>query len=446
MATPDLKYAIGLPPEKAIEYFEAKGYAIGFRWQDVWAEAHAQAFTVAGVLKQDVLEDIRGAVSAALKKGETLADFQQRLQALLEQKGWWGTGQIVDKDSGEIVGKRLNARRLETIYRTNLRSAYMAGQYQSQLANAHKRPWWKYVAVLDRRTRPRHRAMSGRVFRYDDPFWLTFYPPNGYRCRCDVVTYSDGALEARGLTPSNSAGRLESVEQLVNRQGETRPTTGYRDPATGELFTADPGFGFNAGHAALFKLAQVLMERGAVASPRLAAMAVGEALAHPKVLQAVTANTRRMVQTVAASRQARGELLHVGALTRPVLDALEQRTLLPASGVLSVRDEDVLHAMRDGKEQALPLAFWETLPQQLRQPRAILLDRSQARPALLYVFDAPDGKGKLVVVLDYEVKVRNPETGKKERVTTNLIRTGRVVHQVETLTHEPAYEVLWGEV
>lgn len=115
MATPDasqvdLSFAIGLPPEEAIAYFESKGYAIGFKWQDVWAEAHAKAFTVAGVTKLDVLTDIRGALDSALKTGETLSDFQQRLQPLLEAKGWWGKGRIVDESTGEIHGKRLNLR------------------------------------------------------------------------------------------------------------------------------------------------------------------------------------------------------------------------------------------------------------------------------------------------------------------------------------------------
>lgn len=245
----DLGFAISLPPDEAIRYFESKGYAIGFKWQDVWAEAHAKAFTVAGVTKLDVLTDIRGALSEALKNGETLRDFQNRLQPLLEAKGWWGKGRVVDKSTGEIEGKRLNPRRLETIYRTNLQSAYMAGRYQEQLANAEFRPWWEYVAVLDNRTRPRHRAMHARVFRYDDPFWRAFYPPNGWGCRCRVRTRSQRDIERQGITTSSSDGLMETVQQPIDRQGNTRPAPLFRDPS-GQPFTADAGFGFNPGRAA----------------------------------------------------------------------------------------------------------------------------------------------------------------------------------------------------
>ena len=58
MTNQDLFFAIGLPPEKAIAFFESKGYTIGFNWHEVWHEAHTKAFTVAGILKQDVLVDI----------------------------------------------------------------------------------------------------------------------------------------------------------------------------------------------------------------------------------------------------------------------------------------------------------------------------------------------------------------------------------------------------
>lgn len=249
MATPDLAYAIGLKPEEAIRYFEGKGYAIGFKWEDVWQEAHARAFTVAGVMKVDVLQDIRNALGKSVESGGTLAQFQKELMPVLERKGWLGRGHLVDDQTGEIQGKRLTPRRLETIFRTNMQSAYMAGRFATQLENVDERPWWEYVAVMDNRTRPAHRVLNGRVYRYDDPFWRTFYPPNGYRCRCRVRTRSRSDMKQLDLPESSSAGQLTEVDQVINREGETRPTIGYRDPVTGKTFTADPGFGFNAGQA-----------------------------------------------------------------------------------------------------------------------------------------------------------------------------------------------------
>ncbi|WP_175922086.1 PBECR2 nuclease fold domain-containing protein [Burkholderia latens] len=242
----DLGYAIGLEPEKAIAYFESKGYKIGFRWQDVAAEAHAKAFTVAGVMKVDVLQDIRQALATSLKKGTTFDEFKRQLSPVLEKKGWLGQGMIVDQDTGEIEGKRLTPRRLQTIFQTNMQSAYMAGRYAAQLEQVDTHPYWEYVAVLDSRTRPAHRALAGAIYRYDDPFWQTFYPPNGYRCRCRVRTRTRAYVEQNGIPVRNSDGDLVEVE-IVDRSGAKQPALAYKDPATGQKLLPDPGFSSNPG-------------------------------------------------------------------------------------------------------------------------------------------------------------------------------------------------------
>lgn len=62
------------------------------------------------------------------------------------------------------------------------------------------RPYWQYDAVNDSHTRPSHLAMDGKVFPADSPIWDTWYPPNGFRCRCAVQTLSKRQVEERGLT------------------------------------------------------------------------------------------------------------------------------------------------------------------------------------------------------------------------------------------------------
>ncbi|HHR6226845.1 TPA: phage minor head protein [Providencia alcalifaciens] len=243
----DLRYAMSLPPAEAIAYFESKGYAIGFHWYDIEAQAHAKAFTVAGVLKLDILHDIRQALNEALEKGETYADFERRLIPILEQKGWLGKSLVADMDTGELHGKRLTPRRLDTIFQTNLQSSYMAGRYKQQMATVDERPYWERVGIMDNRIRPSHAALNGFIARYDDPIWQTIYPPDGYRCRCRVRTRSAEDVERLGLMVQSSEGRLVEVEQEYGVPGETRTVTGFKNPKDGQVYTPDPGFGFNPG-------------------------------------------------------------------------------------------------------------------------------------------------------------------------------------------------------
>ena len=163
---PDLHFAIGLPPERAIAYFKAKGYAITFDWHELQAEAQARAFTVAKCTKLDILTDIRNAVQKALDEGQTQRQFAKELTPTLQAKGWWGRQEVVDPRTGEVRRAQLGSPwRLRTIYETNLATAYAAGRYQEQLENAEDQPYWMYVAVMDARTRPAHAALSGRTFR-----------------------------------------------------------------------------------------------------------------------------------------------------------------------------------------------------------------------------------------------------------------------------------------
>lgn len=253
MPKPDLSYAIGLTPVEAVRYFRAKGIAVTENWPDLWGEAHARAFTVAGVAKLDLLQDIRGAVDAAIKEGRTEQWFLNELALILKKKGWWGKNEVTDPDTGEVRYVRQGSpARLKLIYRQNTQSAYMAGRYKQQLENADYEPYLQYVAVLDQKTRPAHAALNGKVFRFDDPFWGAMYPPNGWNCRCRVAAYSESRLKRRGLKVSDSAGHMVTREvETVNRQtGEVtrRTVTGYRHGGKGSLesFT-DAGFSYNPG-------------------------------------------------------------------------------------------------------------------------------------------------------------------------------------------------------
>lgn len=249
MARADLAAIFNLAPSDAIKYLSQKGYQISFNWKEVWKEAHARSFTVAGVLKMDVLSDIKTALEKALEEGNTLQSFINDLMPTLERKGWVGKGYMIDHDTGEIEGKLLNPTRLETIFRTNTQTAYMAGRYNQMMENVEYRPYWEYSAVMDGRVRPSHAALNGRIFMFNDPFWESFFPPNGFNCRCSVRARSAADIKRLNLAISNSEGQLKEGEQLINEK-ESRPAMQYDDPVHGKSFIADPGFDYNPGKVA----------------------------------------------------------------------------------------------------------------------------------------------------------------------------------------------------
>ena len=241
--TPDLKFALNLPPAEAIKYLESKGFSITWNWEEQVGQAHNRAFTVAKAATLDILQTVRDGVSKALAEGQSERTFKQNLEPLLKQKGWWGR-QAVEGPDGEEVVTLGSPYRLKTIYQTNMQSAMMAGRQQDFLENVGNRPYWQYVAVLDKRTRPMHRALDGRVFRYDDPFWQSFSPPLGYRCRCRLRALSERDIQKRGLIVESSDGLLSEQNKLLSiRSGIQVPVTVLKDPL-GDIHP-DPGFGYN---------------------------------------------------------------------------------------------------------------------------------------------------------------------------------------------------------
>jgi SPP1 gp7 family putative phage head morphogenesis protein len=208
--------AFNLKPEDAIKYFEQKGYKVSFDWHEMKREAHTRAFTVAGVTQLDVLVDIRKAVEKAQQTGQSLESFKKELQPLLEKKGWWGK-KIIDRPDGSQKEVDLSAPwRLRTIYRTNMQTAYMAGRYKGMKDSARLLPYWQYIAVMDGRTRDAHRILNGKILRHDDLFWRSYYPPNGWGCRCRVVALSRVEVEKKGI-------KVNDGDAMKNVIGPTVP-------------------------------------------------------------------------------------------------------------------------------------------------------------------------------------------------------------------------------
>lgn len=151
------------------------------------------AFTVSGYTSAKILREFYDALQEALQEGETIQAFRARTREFLEAEGYSG----------------LTPWQADNVFRTNIQTAYQVGHYEAMTDPAVKalRPYWQYDAVNDSRTRPSHLAMDGKVFPADHPVWDTWYPPNGFKCRCTVRTLSARQVKAMGLEVLNELPR-----------------------------------------------------------------------------------------------------------------------------------------------------------------------------------------------------------------------------------------------
>ena len=235
-----------LPPAEAIAYFRSKGLIESFSFEDVSAEEHAVAFTVAKAMRRDVLQDLREGVDRAIAEGTTFDQFKKDLRPLLEEKGWWGRKAMTDPLTGREREVQLgSSRRLRTIYNTNLRTAYAAGRWERIEATKAVLPFLRYTAVGgkegDGRTRPQHRAWHGTCLPVDDPFWDTHYPPCDYGCRCTAEQVNQRTMDRRGWSVTEDPPKFPKVAHVNRRSGEVSLVEEG----------IQPGFDFNPGKARL---------------------------------------------------------------------------------------------------------------------------------------------------------------------------------------------------
>lgn len=216
LAGPEI-IAQGVQPDAAVEFWKQRAKLTDAEAKALGAEAKHRAFYVTGLAKQDLVQLVSDGIQSALENGETLPDFKKRIAAAIAAQGW-------------------HDHRVENIFRTNMQTAYSAGRYKKMQAVKASRPYWQYLAILDKRVRPSHAILHELVYPADHEFWASNYPPNGFRCRCGVRTLSAKQVEKQGLT----------VQKAMPEPGV------WTDPKTGmEYFVhfpgADKGFRNNPG-------------------------------------------------------------------------------------------------------------------------------------------------------------------------------------------------------
>lgn len=224
-----------LPFNEQISFFKGKLNLPSERWADIWQSAHNSAFSVAGAMKDDLLNDFRRAVDAAIADGKSLTWFKREFDSIVAKHGWAHTGSA--------------AWRSKVIFDTNMRQSYNAGRYEQ----LQQFDYWHYAHGDSRYPRELHLKWHDTILPKDDPWWQTHFPQNGWGCKCRIYGVSKLEFERKGLTLSQ------------------RPNDGLRDwldKATGEVHQVpkgiDPGFDYQPRREVNLAKTQQLAQQKAV--------------------------------------------------------------------------------------------------------------------------------------------------------------------------------------
>ena len=202
-------------------------------------------------LDKDLIEQIYNDVSQPVKEefGQRWVDYDYKEPKSLIQKfkkNLWQfssaktlaeleyiNGLLIDKN-GKIKPEHqfmqdvkkanilFNRNYLQAEYQTAKRGAQMAHLWNKFLEQKEYYPNLVYRTVGDSRVRPEHAALNGVVKPIDDPFWKTYYPPNGWRCRCTVMNtaekVSEGTFEDKTVKPEFH-GNTALDEEILTSKG-----------------------------------------------------------------------------------------------------------------------------------------------------------------------------------------------------------------------------------
>ncbi len=164
---------------EALKFAESRKIVLPNEFYSMDLKTRQLATTVSFVSSIEQVETVIKAVNKAIADGSTFNDFKKLVA------------------ENEIV---LSDAYLKNVFRTNIQTAYSAGRWEQQQRNKDKRPYLMYSAIDDSRVRPTHLALNRIIRHIDDPFWLLYYPPWAFFCRCTVIALTEAQAKKHGIT------------------------------------------------------------------------------------------------------------------------------------------------------------------------------------------------------------------------------------------------------
>lgn len=169
-------------------------------------------------LKEDIY------IFSALK---THAQLQEASQQLLNEDGSIRSFQQFEQ-AYQQINNNYNKNYLEAEYEFAIASAQSVSKWTKIVQNKDRYNL-QYRTAGDERVRVSHRALDRITLLPSDPFWASYYPPNGWRCRCVAIEVLKDKYEASDSDQANKAGETATTE--IGANGKNRL----------EIFRFNPG-------------------------------------------------------------------------------------------------------------------------------------------------------------------------------------------------------------
>ncbi|MDR2733383.1 MAG: phage head morphogenesis protein [Spirochaetota bacterium] len=161
---------------------------------------------------------------------------------------------MTDPLTGKTVNAQLGSdRRLKTIFRVNMRSAYQKGQYERAMAS-DLHPYLMYRIGPSVHHREDHQSWDGLILRKDDPWWDSHLPPNGWGCKCYTRAITEARKKQYEENGIPTAPRLDGTGGDNVKAKTQAPPVKYRTYVNKRKGTVeqvpegvDPAFNWNQG-------------------------------------------------------------------------------------------------------------------------------------------------------------------------------------------------------
>lgn len=168
-----------IPFLEAIQFAVSRKIVLPDEFYKLDLNTRQMAATVSFLSSIEQVETVIKSVNKVLIDGGTFNDFKKLVA------------------ENEII---LSEPYLKNVFRTNIQTAYGHGRWQQQQRNKANRPYLMYVAINDNRVRPSHLALNRIIRHIDDPFWLKYYAPWDYMCRCTIIALTEKQALKYGIT------------------------------------------------------------------------------------------------------------------------------------------------------------------------------------------------------------------------------------------------------